>query len=220
VFQLKTYGRIGYRMKRRVLSLPAERPLSRAEQLKLAGADIERIDFATLARGLERLQQEVNGERQPGLILPVSFATLSSNRGRAQLAEFFRAAQASVQSGLICEVCDIEGVPPSALLAATSLMRPFCLFIIGRLGATPTGGLAGLKDAGLHGVSIECPPGLGSDKAFDAFVRTTMAAAKPVVRAVMLYGVSGPLQAAIASHHGASHASFAPTAEKLASRPA
>jgi hypothetical protein len=215
VFQLKTYGRIGYRMTRKVLLAPSDTPLSLAEQRKLTGADIERIDFATLARGLNRLQQESEGDRQPSLILPVSFATLSSQRGRAMLADFFRAAQANVQRGLICEVSDIEGVPPSALLAATSLIRPFCLFIIGRIYATPQGPLNDLKDAGLHGLSIECPPGLESDDAFSAFAKTVVTAARPVVRAVMLYGVAGPHHAAIASLFGASHASFAPAKPKV-----
>jgi hypothetical protein len=215
VFQLKTYGRIGYRMRRRVLSLPSERPLTRNEQRKLTSGDMERIDFATLARGLNRLEQEGGGERQPSLILPVSFTTLSSKRGRATITEFFRAAQASVQSGLICEVCDIEGVPPSTMLAVTSLMRPFCLFIVGRLAHTPTNGLSALQDAGLQGVSIECPHGLDSDAAFDGFARMVTNAAKPVVRAVMIYGVAGPRQAAIASLHGASHASFAPARPKV-----
>jgi len=214
VLQLKTYGRIGYRLRRRILSLPSETPLSRADQQKLTSADIERIDFATLARGLNRLEQEGGGDRQPSLILPVSFTTLSSKRGRATLAEFFRAAQESVQRGLICEVCDIEGVPPSTMLAVTSLMRPFCLFLIGHLSTAPTNGLAALKDAGLQGVSIERPPGLGSDAAFDAFAKSLTAAAKPVVRAVMIYGLAGPRQAAIASLHGASHASFAPDRAK------
>jgi GGDEF domain-containing protein len=210
VFQLKTYGRIGYRMTRRVLQLPSETPLSVAEQRQLTGADIERIDFATLARGLNRLEQEGAGERQPSLILPVSYSTLSSYRGRAMLAQFFRAAQQNVQRGLICEVCDIEGVPPSTLLAATSLMRPFCLFIVGRLAATPPAPLLALKDAGLQGLSIECPPGLESDEAFGAFAKAMMTAAKPVGRSLLFYGVSGPRQAAIASLYGATHASFAP----------
>jgi hypothetical protein len=215
VFQLKTYGRIGYRMRRRVLSLPSERPLTRDEQRKLTSGDVERIDFATLARGLNRLEQEGAAGRQPSLILPVSFTTLSSKRGRATLAEFFRAAQETVQNGLICEVCDIEGVPPSTMLAVTSLMRPYCLFIVGRLATPPTNGLAALQDAGLQGVSIECPPGLDKDTAFDAFARMVTTAAKPVVRAVMIYGVAGPRQAAIASLHGASHASFAPAKPKV-----
>jgi len=106
-------------------------------------------------------------------------------------------------------------VPPSTLLAVTSLMRPFCLFMIGRLSAAPSNGLAALADTGLQGVSIERPPGLDSDVAFDAFVKSLVAAAKPVVRAVMIYDLDGPRQAAIASLHGASHASFAPSRPKV-----
>jgi len=216
VFQLKSYGRIGYRMTRKALMTPGDTPLTPADFGQLTSADIERIDFATLARGLNRLQQQSEGTREPSLILPVSFVTLSSHRGRSILAEFFRAAQASVQRGLICEVCDIEGVPPGAMLAATALMRPSCLFIVGRLNEPPLAGLADLQDVGLHGVSIECPPGLESDETFAHFARIVTTAAKGVVRAVMLYGVSGPRQAAIASLFGATHASFAPSASPAA----
>ncbi len=215
VFQLKTYGRIGYRMTRRVLQIPGETPLTLAEQRKLTSLDTEKIDFATLARGLNRLQQDAEGDRQPSLILPVSFVTLSSQRGRAVLADFFRAAQASVQRGLICEVCDIEGVPPSALLAATSLIRPFCLFVVGRLGAAPAAPLTSLKDAGLQGFSIECPPALMSDNEFGGFAKAVVGAARPISRAVMLFGIASAHHAAIASLYGATHASFAPAQARV-----
>ena len=209
VFQLKTYGRIGYRMTRRALQLPAETALTAAEEAKLTGADIERLDFATLARGLNRLAQE-EGDRQPRLTLPVSYATLSSHRGRAMLAEFFRAAQHSVQQGLICEVTDIDGIPPSALLAAISLIKPFCLFVVGRLRAPPSSPLTALKDVGLHGLCLPCPPGLVDEDMFGAFVEMVIKATRPSgVRAVMLTGVAGPRLAAIAGICGATHASFA-----------
>jgi hypothetical protein len=39
-------------------------------------------------------------------------------------------------------------------------------------------------------------------------------AAKPVGKSVLFYGVTGPRQAAMASLHGATHASFAPEAPK------
>jgi hypothetical protein len=208
VFQLKTFARIGYRMSRSVRQLPDEKQLSPAALRKLSSLDIEKIDFATLARGLNRLQQEGDAERLPSLILPVSFATLSSMRGRPVLAEFFRAAQTTVQRGLICEVCDIEGVPPGALLAATSLIKPFCVFVIGRLTTAPSAHLGPYRDAGLHGYSVECPAGL-SDGEFGDFARTVMAATKSAAKAVMFFGVAGPKQAAFASLHGATHASFA-----------
>jgi hypothetical protein len=212
VFQLKTQRRIGYRMARRVLALPAETPLAPAEVRRLPSTDIEKIDFATLARGLDRLGQDVGAERQPSLILPVSFVTLSSQRGRAVLADFFRAAQASVQQGLICEVCDIEGVPPSALLTATSLIRPFCLFVVGRLREVPSAPLKSLQDAGLQGLSIELPAGLDGDADFVSYVRAVLAAAKPVTKTVLFFRLAGPRQAAMAGILGATHGSFAPAA--------
>ena len=107
-------------------------------------------------------------------------------------------------------------MPPGALLAATSLMRPFCGYIVARLGVPPAGTLSNLEGAGVQGVAIECPPGLPTDQAFDVFVKAMVAAAKPFVRAVMLYGVAGPRQAAIAALHGATHASFAPRAPAAA----
>ena len=215
VFQLKTYGRIGYRMIRSVLEMPAEIPLSRAEHRKLASTDIERIDFATLSRGLNRLQQDAPGKRQPSLILPVSFVTLSSQRGRTVLVDFFRAAQASVQQGLICEVCDLDGVPPGALLAATSLIRPFCRFVVANLDDVPTQPLLGLKDTGLQGLSIARPAAAQSDEQFGAFARAVLAAARPVAKTVMIYGLAGARHAAIAEALGATHGSFAPVGPKL-----
>jgi len=208
VFQLKTQRRIGYRMVRRVLTLPSETALSPAEVRRLSSIDIEKIDFATLARGLDRISQDDGGERQPTLILPVSFVTLSSHRGRAILADFFRAAQGSVNQGLICEVCDIEGVPPGALLAATSLIRPFCLFVVGRLSEAPTTSLKGLKDAGLQGLSIDCPASFESEADFVAFAKT-------VTKTIMLYRLANVRQAAMAGLLGATHASLATAQSKV-----
>ena len=211
VFQLKTYRRIGYRMIRNVLEMPGEIPLSRTEHRKLPSTDIERIDFATLSRGLNRLQLDEAGERQPSLMLPVSFVTLSSQRGRTMLVDFFRAAQASVQQGLICEVCDLDGVPPSALLAATSLIRPFCRFVVANLDEVPTQPLTVLKDTGLQGVSIARPPAVQSDAAFAAFAKAVMNASRPVAKTVMFYGLAGARHAAIAESVGATHGSFSAT---------
>ena len=210
VFQLKTFGRIGYRLARRVLSQPSDTPLSEYERARLSSSDIEKIDFATLARGLNRLRQEVEGDKERSLILPVSFVTLSSQRGRSVLVDFFRQAKQAVRQGLICEVCDIEGVPPSALLAATSLIRPFCTFIVGRLVAPPVAPLKNLAEAGLQGLSIESPGGFETDLDFFAFAKSVMAAARPVTKTVMFYRLSGPRQAALAGVAGATHGSLAP----------
>jgi hypothetical protein len=210
VFELKTFGRIGYRLARRVLQIPGDILLSPAEVGRLTRSDIEKIDLATLSRGLNRLHEDKDGAAQPSLILPVSYITLSSQRGRALLVDFFRAARASVKQGLICEVGDIEGVPPGALLAAVSLIRPFCLFVVGGLSEVPRQPLTAFKDAGLQGLSIERPDALTKDGDFTAFAKAVLTAAKPMTRTVMFYHLADPRQAALAGLLGATHGGLMP----------
>ena len=110
VFELRGYGRIGNRIARRVIRTGEEEVLTPTELQNLSRADIERIDLATIARGLGRLRAEGSGERQLSLIIPVSFISLSHRGGRAALAGLLREAKELVQTGVIVEVCDIEGV--------------------------------------------------------------------------------------------------------------
>ena len=65
VLRLGSSTCLGYRLGRRVVELPSELPLSAAEQQNLSRADIARIDYATLARGLDRLAKEGGGEQSP-----------------------------------------------------------------------------------------------------------------------------------------------------------
>jgi hypothetical protein len=210
VFQLKTHARIGYRMARRVVSLGTDVELTDAQMRGLARGDMENVDMATIARGLGRLAGDADGAMQPSLIIPVSFISLSSQRGRVLLSKAFDEAKARVKQGVICEVLDIEDVPPGALLAAASLIRPFCLFVVGRVrdpGAYP---IANLKNAGLQGVSFVCPPGLAGDAEFLGWAKAAIGAAKRVARSVLVYGLATPRRAAIAEVLGATHASLRP----------
>lgn len=210
VLELKAFRRIGYRMARSVLDVRTEEPLSSAETQRLSRADLERIDLATISRGLDRLTVEADGAKEPTLILPVSYVSLSNQRGRTALVNYFKEAQGSVLRGLICEVTDIEGVPESALLGVITLMKPFCLFMVGRR-TPPFGDNETLAAAGLQGVSIECPPLLDGDAEFVAWARQAIDAGKRVARSVMLFGVPSTRHMAIAAHLGATHASLRPT---------
>ena len=206
---LKTFAKIGYRLARRVLELPSDQPLSAAAQRNLSRADIEKIDFATISRGLDRLLSEASSAKPPSLILPVSYVTLSNHHGRAVVIDLLRRAQEAVRHGVICEICDIEGVPPGARSTVASLIRPFCIYVVGRLNETPAG-LANLKGAGLQALTIECPPAMAGDAEFVGWTRTVLAAARPVTRSVMLYRLASNRQIALANALGASHASLRP----------
>jgi hypothetical protein len=208
VFELKNYGRIGNRIARRVLAMDTEEPLTIAQIQNLSRGDIERIDLATIARGLDRLRAESGDDRQLSLIIPVSFISLSHRHGRAALSDMFREARTLVRAGIICEVCDIEGVPQNALLSATSLIKPDCMFLIGRLAAAPDKALGNLRDAGLQAVSFEAPQGSPEDAEFLAWAKTAIGAAKRAARSVMIYRINSPRLAGVAALLGATHASL------------
>lgn len=206
VFELKNFGRIGFRMARKVLVVGAEEELTPQQVANLSRGDILRIDMATIARGLDRLRSESAGERQPSLLLPVSYVSLSSQKGRAEIAAMFKEAKSLVQRGVICEVCDIEGVPQVALLEAVSLIRPYSIFVVGRLSATPPQAIGSLKGAGLQALSCECPPHMGEAE-FMGWAKATLDTAKQVAKSFLMYRIASARAAGLAGLLGATHAS-------------
>jgi hypothetical protein len=208
VFELKTYGRIGNRIAREVLNAESGERFSALELERLSRSDIERIDLATIARGLDRVRTEVETERQLSLIIPISYLSLSSRMGRAAVAAMFAEAKAYVRAGVICEVCDIESVPQAALLEATSLIKPYCVLLIGRLVAAPDHRLGNLKGAGLQAVSFEAPERAGDEAEFIRWAKAAIGAAKLIAKAVIIYRLGSARQAGLAALLGASHSSL------------
>ena len=209
VMELKSFGRIGFRMARQVLDLGSAEALTDAMVRKLPRVDILRIDLATVAHGMDRLRAAESGERQPSLIVPVSFTSLSSQRGRPEIVRLLMAAGGLVKRGVICEISDIEGVPHSVMLHVVSLIRPYCLFVMARLdhGAPSLATVSQLKRSGIHALSVECPQRL-SDAAFRSWSKTTIEAARRVVRSTLLYRVGSLRRAELAAGLGATHASW------------
>jgi hypothetical protein len=177
VFELKGFTRIGFRMIRRVIVIThrGEEQLSPQQVALLPTADLLRIDLATIARGISRLQAE--REQQLSLIVPMSFTSLSTLKGRTELVQALKEAGALVRLGVICEVCDIDGVPQTALLAATSVVKPVSLLVVGRLTAPTSSNITRLDGAGLQALSFDCPDGL-SDPEFQAWANQTLGSSK------------------------------------------
>jgi hypothetical protein len=208
VIQLASSAPIGYRLARRVLELPSERVLSLQEQNNLSRADIGKIDFATIARGLDRLSAEKGESALPCLVLPISCVTLSNYSARNTLAGLLKKAKDVVRHGLICEVCDIEGVPLGTLQTAIQVIRPFCLRVVGRLREPPSFAVRQLKGGGLDGLSIECPEH-ATDPEFVGFTRNLIQVCRSVSKTVFLFQVAGIRHAAIAAQLGITHATVA-----------
>ena len=182
VVELKSFRQIGFRVARRVLAAGSDEAVTAEMVRNLSRADIMRIDLAAAARGMEALRSAATSEPPPSLIMPVSFISLSSQRGRMAIAGLLMEARDLVKRGVICEIGDIEGVPQSVMLHVVSLIRPYCLFVVARidLGPPATATLAQLRHSGVQALSVESPRGL-TDATFLRWMKTTVEAARRVV---------------------------------------
>lgn len=208
VFELKTFSQIGFRIARRVLVLPSETVLNAQDLRNLTTADVERVDLATIARGVSRLRSENGNAKQPTLFLPVSYATLASQRGRAPLIACFKEATIGVEKGIVCEICDIEGVPGSALSAVTVMIKPFCMIILGKLREAPVRTPDDLRDVRLQGIAFESGVHPLDHGEFLQWAEKSVALAHRVTRSVIIHGLPDPAYLALAGLAGASHASL------------
>lgn len=207
VYELKGYTRIGFRMIRRVIVVATGEELSAQQISQLSSGDLLRVDLATITRGVDRLTTEGDGKQQLSLIVPFSYASLSSPRGRIELIDPLRAAGAHVKLGVICEIFDIEGVPQGALMAATALVRPYSLLVVGRLASASPAAIGRFSGVGLQALSFECPQGLG-DGEFIGWATAAVTAAKRVAKSVMVYRARSPRRVGSLASLGATHASM------------
>lgn len=208
IYELKSFTRIGFRMNRRIILVATGEALTQREVAALPSADLIRADLATINRGIDRLRSESGGERQLSLIVPVSFSSLASQRGRAELVEPVQEVAQMVKLGVICEILDIEGVPQNALTEVTSLVRPLSLLVVGRL-ANPTPGAFGrLNGAGFQALSFECPPSAVGDGEFIGWANVTVSAARKAAKSVLVYRAGTTKRAGALAAFGATHVSL------------
>jgi len=206
--QLKSYRRIGYRIARRVVRLPDGAALSSRELESLSQRDLEKIDLATMARGVE-LVHEASPESKPTvLVVPVSHATVQSRRGRAMFAALLRQARNDVQHGLICELCGFNGASIAALLDTIAALRPFCLHVIGHLDAYPVQDIRGLDATRLNGLSVQCPSDMG-DAEFIGWTKSVVGLGHRVSKVLFIDQVPSLRHARLAASLGITHATLA-----------
>jgi hypothetical protein len=209
VYELRGFLRIGFRMIRRISLISTGEDLTPQQIGALSPGDLFRADMATITRGIGRLSAGSGGEKQASLIVPISFISLSSQRGRAQISAPLKEAGGLVKLGVICEILDIDGVPQGVLLAATSVVRPVSLLVVGRITSQNPRTIGGLAGAGLRALSFDSPQDL-SDAEFMGWARAMIGEAKKIAKSVLVFRVSSLTRVAALASLGATHASLAP----------
>lgn len=208
LFRLSDFVQVGYRLNRRVIDVHAGEVLSHDALSRLTTFDLEKIDLATIARGVSRLRSERAKASEPSLMLPVAFPTLASQKARRALIACLRRARETIPVRVSCEISRLEGAPPNALYSAAGMMKPFCDGVIGGV-EKPRRSAAALRGSGLAGLAFDYAGPSGEDA--DRLVATLgpdIEAAATVSNRVIVLGLRSPRELGLAAVLGASHATL------------
>jgi hypothetical protein len=209
LLEVRGFAQVGFRMRRRVVD-PEGRALDRKALSSMASVDIERVDLATIARGISRAMAESGNRKQPTLMLPLSCVTMASQRGRMAVGAALEVAAGAVREGLIAEITDVDLAASGAVLAATTLLKPYCRVLVGGLSAPPVSAPAHLSQTGLHGLAFDGGEGPAALMPFKRWAQTRISTARKVAKSVVVYGLPTPSHAALAGLAGATHTSLGP----------
>jgi hypothetical protein len=208
LFSLSDFVQVGYRLNRQVIDEHSGEALSHEALSRLTTSDLEKIDLATIARGLSRLKSERAKAREPSLVLPVAFPTLASQKARRALIACLKGARETIPVRVTCEISRLEGVPPNALYSAVGMMKPFCDGVIGGV-EKPRRSAAGLRGSGLAGLAFAYtgPSSEDADRMIAA-LGPDLEAAAAVSNRVLLLGLRSARELSLAAILGASHATL------------
>jgi hypothetical protein len=207
LINLQNGAAIGFRLAQRVNSGQDDAVLPPSGLVAFAGIDRQRVDWAALTQGLAGLRER--GDKAPTLVISISYASLSSQRGRTDVLELIKQARDYAAHGVICEVSGVEGAPHALLQEAISIIRPLSLFVVGKVDTPAQLVWSHLKGVGLRGLGFDCPPTEGRAE-FLGWATATIARARGVAPSVLLYAVPSMDLVRPLSEAGASHATVLP----------
>lgn len=212
VFELSEFQQIGFRITRNVFDLGRGARLSRIDQGLLTPGDIERIDMATIARGLNRIRAQQKHLKPAMLMISASHSTFGTRRGLAAMIGCLKEARESTAVRVICEIKNIEGVPGSTLSNTVAMLKPACYAIFARLERVSAHPPPSLCTARPHGVSFKHRQAGREVADVISALEKDVQSAREAARAVMVLGLSETRDLGLAKLAGASHASLrAPT---------
>jgi len=181
------------------------RAVSRLPDRDIAFVDEATLKFAALfARGAQ-------GHDVPDLILPASFRTLGTQRGRDMLTGTPGLSLALLRGGVMIELVDINrGTPSGRLLEVVGLLKALTRGVIARVPPEKDT-LRGLKDARLAGLTLDASDLVGPAEKVAAEIMNFGRDAKGVAPMTTLQGLPAEGYFAAAETAGLTHASLRAT---------
>ncbi len=180
---------------------------------RLEADDLASIDRATIAFGSLFLGG-VRAPSHPALILPVSFHTMATRKGRAFLAEAAGDRPEAMRSSVMAEFVDVDrGTPGARLVEVGGLVSSLCRGVLVRLRPAKDL-LAPVRGYRPHGLTIAADD-VGEDAAhIAAWLMTLGAEGKGAAPALMAFGLPNDGFFEPARVAGLTHASVRPEPAK------
>jgi hypothetical protein len=174
---------------------------------RLSDADLMTIDQATLDFAALFLPK-VDGKGQPALIVPVSFRTMSTRKGRELLISCAGAAAGRVKASLVIELVDIDrGAPLARLIEVVGLLKSVCRGVFARVQPAKDA-MAPLTGVRLMGVTLDAADLPGPDSRIAAQILEFGRQARGLAPALAVQGLSSDGFFAVAETAGLTHASL------------
>ena len=180
-------------------TIPA-RAFAKLSDDDIAFIDRASLDYAALFSGSE--------DRPQPLILPLSFRTLSTRKGRQALISAHGLPPQRVRSGVLVELVDVDsGTPEARLLEVTGLVSQLCKGVLVRLhpGRDAVGPVKGARLQGLTVAAVDLG---GADSQIAGQMLTLASQARGRAPLLMIHGLSSEGYFDVAQVAGFTHASL------------
>ncbi|MFZ4607603.1 MAG: hypothetical protein ACOYM5_15245 [Caulobacter sp.] len=186
---------------------------------RLSDDDMLKIDQATLDFAALFLPR-VDGPNQPALIVPVSFRSMATRKGRAMLINCAGVAAGRVKASMMLELVDIDrGAPLARLIEVVGLLKTVCRGVFARVqpGKAAVAPLTGVR---LLGVTLDAADLPGPDSRIAGQILEFGRQARGMAPALAVQGLPSDGFFAVAETAGLTHASLRVASMTLEQQPA
>lgn len=186
---------------------------------RLPDGDLLKIDQATLDFAALFLPR-VDGRNQPALIVPVSFRTMATSKGRSMLICCAGAAAGRVKASMMLELVDIDrGAPLARLIEVVGLLKSVCRGVFARIQPGKDA-MAPLQGVRLLGVTLDAADLPGPDSRIASQILEFGRQARGLAPALAIQGLTSDGFFAVAETAGLTHASLRVASMTLEQQPA
>ena len=207
LFEMKKMALIGHRLEAMVMENLDNVLLDRKGLANIDWSLREQVDIVNIDQGLKLLRLRTPEQRKMLMVVPAAFSTFASAKARQTITAEVSRAAAEMGLKILFEMRGLDGVPPHRVLEVVSLIKPFCMTVVGSVSPERKV-IAGLNKCGLSGVCVEYDGVKRDDATLQDYLGTLAATAKLSAGACMVQGFDNYRQMAVARLAGVTHASI------------